>query len=135
MPVVRKSDEWLSSSRWMAALHPVTALPLFPPVLTQQPSLSPLHHGLHRACAALSFAREKDKLGAYRLDAQYVWCLNHAMLLVLGRYVTEKIPDNILAQMAADPFKVVVTNWALSELTTCSQGGLGDGRHSGSLHE
>ena len=49
MSVVRTSDEWLSSSRWMAAVHPVTALPLFPPVLTQQPSLSPLHHGLRRA--------------------------------------------------------------------------------------
>ena len=42
MPVVRTSDEWLSSSRWVAAVHPVTALPLFRPVLTQQPSLSSL---------------------------------------------------------------------------------------------
>ena len=42
MSVVRTSDEWLSSSRWMAAVHPVTALLLFRPVLTQQPSLSSL---------------------------------------------------------------------------------------------
>ena len=42
MSVVRTSDEWLSSSRWMAAVHPVTALPLFRPILTQQPSLSSL---------------------------------------------------------------------------------------------
>jgi hypothetical protein len=40
--VVRTSDEWLSSSRWMAPVHPVTALLLFRPVLTQQPSLSSL---------------------------------------------------------------------------------------------
>ena len=42
MSVVRTSDEWLSSSRWMAPVHPVTALLLFRPVLTQQPSLSSL---------------------------------------------------------------------------------------------
>ena len=42
MSVVRTSDEWLSSSRWMAPAHPVTALLLFRPVLTQQPSLSSL---------------------------------------------------------------------------------------------
>ena len=42
MPVVRTSDVWLSSSRWMTDVHPVTALPLFRPVLTQQPSLSSL---------------------------------------------------------------------------------------------
>ena len=42
MSVVRTSDEWLSSSRWMAPVRPVTALLLFRPVLTQQPSLSSL---------------------------------------------------------------------------------------------
>ena len=41
--VVRTSDEWLSSSRWMAAMRPVAGLPWFPPVLTQEPSLSPHH--------------------------------------------------------------------------------------------
>ena len=46
MPVVRTSDVWLSSSRWMTDVHPVTALPLFRPVLTQQPSLSSLLSGL-----------------------------------------------------------------------------------------
>ena len=32
----------LSSSRWMAAAHPATSLPLLQPVLTPEPSLSPL---------------------------------------------------------------------------------------------
>ena len=35
----------LSSSRWMAAARPATGMPLLQPVLTLQPSLSPLHHG------------------------------------------------------------------------------------------
>ena len=51
MPVVRTSDEWLGSSRWMAAVHPATALRLFRPILTQQPSPSPLHHGCVELCA------------------------------------------------------------------------------------
>ena len=41
----------LSSSRWMAAARPATGMPLLQPVLTQQPSLSPLHHWKRRACA------------------------------------------------------------------------------------
>ena len=32
----------LSSSRWMAAARPATGLPLLQPVLTPEPSLSPL---------------------------------------------------------------------------------------------
>ena len=61
MSVVRTSDEWLSSSRWMAAVHPLTALLLFRPVLTQQPSLSsllmPACYMSQRACQQLCESR------------------------------------------------------------------------------
>ena len=60
------------------------------------------------------YAEAGDKLGAYRLDAQYIWCLNHTMLSALGQYVLEKIPDDILALMAADAANVVVTNWGVA---------------------
>ena len=64
MPVVRTSDEWLSSSRWMAPVHPVTALLLFRPVLTQQPSLSSL---LVQLASVLSAAqREQTARAAQR---------------------------------------------------------------------
>ena len=66
MSVVRTSDEWLSSSRWMAAVHPLTALLLFRPVLTQQPSLSSLLMPLamsHRALVSSS-ARVDRPCGA-----------------------------------------------------------------------
>ena len=46
----------LSSSRWMAAARPATGMPLLQPVLTQQPSLSPLHHWKRRACAPCGFS-------------------------------------------------------------------------------
>ena len=46
------------------------------------------------------FGWKKDKLAAYRLSAQYNWCLNHTMLVALGQYVLEKIPDDLLAAMA-----------------------------------
>ena len=67
MSVVRTSDEWLSSSRWMAAVHPVTALLLFRPVLTQQPSLSSLLMPLARGQRSLSAAqREQTARAAQR---------------------------------------------------------------------
>eukprot|EP00966_Prymnesium_polylepis_P093103 2155542-Prymnesium_polylepis.1 len=56
-----------------------------------------------------------DKLAAYRLDAMYCWCLNYPMLVALGQYVSQKIPDDVLALMAADHRKVVETNWACSD--------------------
>ena len=63
MSVVRTSDEWLSSSRWMAPVHPVTALLLFRPVLTQQPSLSSLLVSQRRLSAA---QREQTARAAQR---------------------------------------------------------------------
>ena len=36
------SNKWLSIIRWVAAVSPPTGFPLFRPVLTQEPSLSPL---------------------------------------------------------------------------------------------
>ena len=68
------------------------------------------------------FAHKKDKLGAYRLEAQYLWCLNYAMLRTLGQYVLEKVPADILAQMAVEPNLVVVTNWGVvDEFQTLSE--------------
>ena len=60
MSVVRTSDEWLSSSRWMAAVHPVTALLLFRPVLTQQPSLSSLLIARYNGKRSLSAAQQEQ---------------------------------------------------------------------------
>ena len=37
------------------------------------------------------------------------------MLVALGQYVTEKIPADILAAMAADPRIVVETAWAVTD--------------------
>ena len=31
-----------------------------------------------------SFHYPGDRLGKYRLDAEYTWCLDHAMLMALG---------------------------------------------------
>ena len=61
MSVVRTSDEWLSSSRWMAAVHPVAALLLFRPVFTQQPSLSSLLIARYKASAAVSSSARADR--------------------------------------------------------------------------
>ena len=61
------------------------------------------------------FAWPGDKLGAYRLDSQYAWCLNHAMVMALGSYVFEKIPADILEAMRLDPYKVVETAWAVTD--------------------
>ena len=61
MSVVRTSDEWLSSSRWMAAVHPVTALLLFRPVLTQQPSLSSLLIARYRQAQLVSSSARADR--------------------------------------------------------------------------
>ena len=66
MPVVRTSDEWLSSSRWMAPVHPVTALLLFRPVLTQQPSLSSLLVQLATASVLSAAQREQTARAAQR---------------------------------------------------------------------
>ena len=61
MLVVRKSDEWLSSSRWMAPVHPVTALLLFRPVLTQQPSISSLLVQLANSQRLVSSSARADR--------------------------------------------------------------------------
>ena len=66
MPVVRTSDEWLSSSRWMAAVHPVTALLLFRPVLTQQPSLSSLLMPCYGPSVLSAAQREQTARAAQR---------------------------------------------------------------------
>ena len=66
MPVVRMSDEWLSSSRWMAAVHPVTALLLFRPVLTQQPSLSSLLMPCYDPARLSAAQREQTARAAQR---------------------------------------------------------------------
>ena len=66
MSVVRTSDEWLSSSRWMAPVHPVTALLLFRPVLTQQPSLSSLLMPLLTPARLSAAQREQTARAAQR---------------------------------------------------------------------
>ena len=66
MSVVRTSDEWLSSSRWMAPVHPVTALLLFRPVLTQQPSISSLLVQLAIASVLSAAQREQTARAAQR---------------------------------------------------------------------
>ena len=66
MSVVRTSDEWLSSSRWMAPVHPVTALLLFRPVLTQQPSISSLLVQLATASVLSAAQREQTARAAQR---------------------------------------------------------------------
>ena len=66
MSVVRTSDEWLSSSRWMAAVHPVTALLLFRPVLTQQPSLSSLLIARYSQRSLSAAQREQTARAAQR---------------------------------------------------------------------
>ena len=35
-----------------------------------------------------SFHYPGDRLGKYRLDAEYTWCLDHAMLMALGPHVS-----------------------------------------------
>ena len=37
-----------------------------------------------------NFAWKGDRLGAYRLDAEYTWCLNYDMVSTLGIYVLFK---------------------------------------------
>ena len=66
MSVIRTSDEWLSSSRWMAPVHPVTALLLFRPVLTQQPSISSLLVQLAIASVLSAAQREQTARAAQR---------------------------------------------------------------------
>ena len=53
--------------------------------------------------------------GKYRLDAEYTWCLDHAMLMALGRHVYEMVPPDVLAAMALDPRMVVETNWTVAD--------------------
>ena len=62
-----------------------------------------------------TFAWAQDKLGAYRLDAEYAWMLNHDMLIELGAFVTAVIPVDIMQEMAADSKKVVETPWPVSD--------------------
>ena len=61
------------------------------------------------------FSYPGDRLGAYRLDAEYTWTLNHSMLLALGPNVIGKVDEDILAEMEQDPRKVVETNWAVAD--------------------
>ena len=56
-----------------------------------------------------------DRLGKYRLDAEYSWCLNYKMLESLGADVLATVPENILDVMRANPRAVVETNWAVSD--------------------
>ena len=62
-----------------------------------------------------SFHYPGDRLGKYRLDAEYTWCLDHAMLMALGRHVYEMVPPDVLAAMALDPRMVVETNWTVAD--------------------
>ena len=56
-----------------------------------------------------------DRLGKFRLDAEYTWCLDYRMLEVLGPDVMDKVPADILAIMRDNPRVVVQTNWAVSD--------------------
>ena len=57
-----------------------------------------------------SFHYPGDRLGKYRLDAEYTWCLDHAMLMALGPHVYSVVPPDVLAAMALDRRMVVETN-------------------------
>jgi hypothetical protein len=62
-----------------------------------------------------SFHWHGDRLGKYRLDAEYCWCLNHAMLSALGADVLAMVPETVRTAMRANPRLVVETNWAVSD--------------------
>ena len=61
----------------------------------------------------LNFHYHGDRLGAYRLNAEYTWCLYYAMLEALGEYVMSLIPADLLERMRLNPKIVVETNWAV----------------------
>jgi hypothetical protein len=62
-----------------------------------------------------SFHYPGDRLGLYRMDAEYTWCLNYPMLEALGPDVMSMVPEVILAAMRANHRLVVETNWAVSD--------------------
>ena len=63
-----------------------------------------------------SFHYPGDRLGKYRLDAEYTWCLDHAMLMALGPHVYSVVPEDVLAAMALDRRMVVETNWTVADI-------------------
>ena len=56
-----------------------------------------------------------DKLGKFRLDAEYTWCMNYEMLDALGPDVMGMVHHDILAAMRRDPRIVIQTDWAVSD--------------------
>ena len=62
-----------------------------------------------------AFHYKGDRLGKFRLDAEYAWCLNHAMLVELGADVMRMVPNDILGAMSANPRLVVETNWPVAD--------------------
>ena len=56
-----------------------------------------------------------DKLGKFRLDAEYTWCINYKMLDALGPDVMGMVHHDILAAMRRDPRIVIQTDWAVAD--------------------
>ena len=56
-----------------------------------------------------------DRLGKYRLDVEYTWCLNHPMLMAMGERVWGVVPQQLLEIMEQNHDVYLESNWAVSE--------------------